>query len=61
MNAFNVLKIGLRVKMGFSYYPVITDYPAIFSKTCVQHDRIIEEVLYLFYNFYNFCGCGQAN
>ena len=33
--------------MGYFYYPVIFDYPVVFSKPCVQHDRIIEETLYL--------------
>ena len=43
---FKVFKIHLRAKIGYFYYPVIFDYPAVFSKTRAQHDRIIEEVLY---------------
>ena len=31
--------------MGYFYYPVIFDYPVVFSKPC---DRIIEEAQYLF-------------
>ena len=33
--------------MGYFYYPVIFDYPDVISKPCVQHDRIIEEALYI--------------
>ena len=37
---FGVFKIHfLRLKIGYFYYPVIFDYPAIFSKTCAQHDN----------------------